>query len=135
MLRSAGLSVKLVILVSLTICCLAAWLLVGSGGMVLAQGDIDGDSPDDPISSGLDDQPGEDGPLGQPSLDGPDEPSSSPSFGDPPPTPSPSRPQPSPNPGTLMEAGAPSEGPVPKMPGGGCPEEYPIEKGAGCYAS
>ncbi len=35
--------------------------------------------------------------------------------------------------GELMEAGGPEDGPVPIMPGGGCPAEYPIEKARGCY--
>ena len=33
----------------------------------------------------------------------------------------------------LMEAGGPEDGPAPKMPGGGCPEEFPVERGDGCY--
>ena len=35
--------------------------------------------------------------------------------------------------GTLLEAGGPSDGPLPIMPGGGCPDEYPVEKDAACY--
>ena len=34
----------------------------------------------------------------------------------------------------LFESGGPEDGPVPRMPGGGCPEEFPVEKGDGCYA-
>ena len=30
-------------------------------------------------------------------------------------------------------AGRPERGPVPLMPGGGCPEEYPVERGDACY--
>ena len=33
----------------------------------------------------------------------------------------------------LMEAGGPGEGPAPKMPGGGCPAEFPVERDGGCY--
>jgi hypothetical protein len=33
----------------------------------------------------------------------------------------------------LLEAGGPDEGPVPPMPGGGCPIEFPIEQGKACY--
>jgi hypothetical protein len=33
----------------------------------------------------------------------------------------------------LLEAGGPADGPVPIMPGGGCPEEYPVERSGGCY--
>lgn len=35
--------------------------------------------------------------------------------------------------GSLLEAGGPSEGPVPKMPDGGCPAEFPVEKPDGCH--
>jgi hypothetical protein len=36
--------------------------------------------------------------------------------------------------GQLMSAGGPTEGePVPIMPGGGCPAEFPIKRGAACY--
>jgi hypothetical protein len=38
-----------------------------------------------------------------------------------------------PPPTTTMEAGGPERGPVPLMPGGGCPEEYPVERGSACY--
>lgn len=34
---------------------------------------------------------------------------------------------------TLMEAGGPEDGPAPKMPGGGCPPQFPIEQEDGCY--
>ena len=33
----------------------------------------------------------------------------------------------------LMEAGGPEDGPAPKMPGGGCPEEFPTERAEGCF--
>jgi hypothetical protein len=33
----------------------------------------------------------------------------------------------------LFEAGGPEGGPVPLMPGGGCPSEYPLERGGACY--
>ena len=39
----------------------------------------------------------------------------------------------SPSGGDLMEAGGPEEGPVPTMPDGGCPVEYPVGKAGGCY--
>jgi endonuclease YncB( thermonuclease family) len=50
------------------------------------------------------------------------------------PTPSPS-PAPSPPPieRTILESGGPEGGPVPLMPGGGCPVEYPTQRGALCY--
>lgn len=37
--------------------------------------------------------------------------------------------------GELLRAGGSGEGPVPPMPGGGCPREYPVEREAACYAS
>jgi hypothetical protein len=33
----------------------------------------------------------------------------------------------------LLEAGGPDQGPVPPMPGGGCPTEFPVEQGNACY--
>jgi hypothetical protein len=33
----------------------------------------------------------------------------------------------------LFTSGGPEDGPVPPMPGGGCPPEYPVEKDDGCY--
>jgi micrococcal nuclease len=33
----------------------------------------------------------------------------------------------------LMEAGGPADGPVPLMPGGSCPAEFPIERSGACY--
>jgi hypothetical protein len=33
----------------------------------------------------------------------------------------------------LLEAGGPTDGPVPAMPGGGCPKEYPDERSGACY--
>jgi outer membrane biosynthesis protein TonB len=38
-----------------------------------------------------------------------------------------------PPPTTTMDAGGPERGPVPLMPGGGCPEEYPLERGGACF--
>lgn len=34
---------------------------------------------------------------------------------------------------TLLEAGGPEDGPVPALPGGGCPAEFPVEQGNACY--
>ena len=57
----------------------------------------------------------------------------------PPPTPPRPTPQPPPTPpideGELMKAGGPGEGPVPLMPGGGCPEEFSTKRGGACYAA
>jgi hypothetical protein len=60
--------------------------------------------------------------------------SSSPS----PSSPSPSSPSPSPKPRpqgdrSLLDAGGPTEGPVPLMPGGHCPPEFPTEHNNLCY--
>ena len=33
----------------------------------------------------------------------------------------------------LMKAGGPAAGPVPLMPGGECPEEYPLRRHGACY--
>ena len=33
----------------------------------------------------------------------------------------------------LMNAGGPKAGPVPLMPGGGCPKEYPVQRQGACY--
>ena len=52
------------------------------------------------------------------------------------PTPTPPEPPPPnpPNPpGTLMGAGGPAEGPVPVMPAGNCPREFPAKKDNACY--
>lgn len=32
----------------------------------------------------------------------------------------------------LLQAGGPEDGPVPAMPSGGCPEEYPVEENGAC---
>ncbi len=55
----------------------------------------------------------------------------------PPPLPAPP-PQPAPAPppdsGTLFKAGGPMTGPVPAMPSGKCPKEFPNKRGEACYA-
>ncbi len=33
----------------------------------------------------------------------------------------------------LLEAGGPTDGPVPAIPGGGCPKEYPVERDGVCH--
>ena len=40
---------------------------------------------------------------------------------------------PSPPLDTVLDSGGPEHGRVPLMPGGGCPEEYPVERGGACY--
>ncbi|MGH3087434.1 MAG: hypothetical protein ACRDSJ_08970 [Rubrobacteraceae bacterium] len=44
----------------------------------------------------------------------------------------PARPSSTPD-GTLLDAGGPSSGPVPLMPDGECPKEFPVKKGAACH--
>lgn len=54
----------------------------------------------------------------------------------PPPQPPPPRPQPSPPPpppAPPFKAGGPQDGPVPTMPGGSCPKEFPAKRGGACY--
>ncbi len=43
------------------------------------------------------------------------------------------RPGPQDREGDLLKAGGPSDGPVPLMPGGGCPEGYSVERAGACY--
>src|SRR5919202_34006 len=81
-----------------------------------AQPDDEGDQPDQPGPS-----------PGQPKSGGNTTPRPSPN---PPPTPPP---QPNPPPAPPFNAGGPSEGPVPVMPGGGCPQEFPIRSGDACF--
>jgi micrococcal nuclease len=38
-----------------------------------------------------------------------------------------------PPPTTNLYSGGPENGPVPRMPGGGCPVEYSVERGGACY--
>jgi hypothetical protein len=33
----------------------------------------------------------------------------------------------------LLEAGGPGDGPAPPIPNGGCPKEFPLQKGEGCH--
>jgi hypothetical protein len=35
----------------------------------------------------------------------------------------------------LLEAGGPSTGPVPPMPSGGCPVEFPVQREGACYST
>lgn len=57
---------------------------------------------------------------------------SSPAPKTPPPAPKTSTPAPKES-GSLMKAGGPSEGPMPPMPGGGCPQEFPTMRDGACY--
>ena len=42
-------------------------------------------------------------------------------------------PSPTPKDDDLFKSGGPAEGPVPPMPDGGCPSEYPVLKDGACY--
>jgi hypothetical protein len=46
-------------------------------------------------------------------------------------SPSPSSPAPR---DRMLRSGGPADGPVPLMPGGECPSEYPVRKDGACYA-
>ncbi len=50
------------------------------------------------------------------------------------PSPTTATPAASPQRDPLMDAGGPTAGPVPLMPGGGCPAEYPVRRHDACYA-
>ena len=47
-----------------------------------------------------------------------------------PPSPPPGQP---PQGGQLMNAGGPADGPIPLMPGGGCPAEFSTQRDGACY--
>lgn len=50
------------------------------------------------------------------------------------PSPNPAPPPgPGPQDGTLFKAGGSTYGPVPLMPNGGCPKEFPVQRDKGCY--
>ena len=54
------------------------------------------------------------------------------------PTPEPTTPEPAPSPTpqpnpNLFDSGGPKVGPVPLLPNGGCPKEYPIKRADTCY--
>jgi len=53
---------------------------------------------------------------------------------DPQPKPSPTPRQPDPGNGDLMNAGGPKAGPVPVMPNGECPKEFPVKRSGACYS-
>ena len=65
--------------------------------------------------------------------------STSPNLPSPPPSPPPPRPptpnppSPPPNQGPLMGSGGSSSGPVPLMPNGRCPKEFPLKQDGTCY--
>jgi hypothetical protein len=107
-----------------------ALFLVVAGVIVLAVGGIAANvaaQGDEDVTSegGLDEDLPEDDITGGPTTSPTPPPS-------PPPTPTPS---PAIDEGELMNAGGPGEGPVPLMPGGGCPEEFPTKRGGACYAA
>ena len=118
---------------------LAGLIVVAVGGIaanVAAQGDEDVLDEDFINEGGLDEDLPEDdiigGPTTSPSPPPPPPPRPTPPPPSPPPTPT--APSPAIDEGELMNAGGPGEGPVPLMPGGGCPEELPTKRGGACYA-
>jgi hypothetical protein len=60
-------------------------------------------------------------------------PKSTPPPPPPPPAPPPRPTPPPPPPAPVFNAGGPSEGPVPPIPGGDCPKEFPVKKHGACY--
>lgn len=101
------------------------WDLAGSGKAAYAQNPDE--SPiyeDDPKGLNPEDQP-----KGQPRNKTKGAPEDEPT-----PTPEPRpAPRPEPDPGVLFKAGGPSKGPVPTMPGRGCPKEFPVQHGGSCF--
>lgn len=141
MLRGVGLPAKAAILGFVAVCGLAGVGAVFSGGQSGFQADSTKNAAAQQYNGGAQPKPGSSPPsTNQPKVD---DKSPSPTTPSAPKTPSPAPPgapktpppppPPPPNPGTLMEAGGPSAGPLPTMPGGGCPEEFPVEKSDGCY--
>jgi hypothetical protein len=50
------------------------------------------------------------------------------------PAPDPPPPKPKKPKRDLFDSGGPTSGPLPLMPNGGCPREFPVQRGKGCYA-
>jgi hypothetical protein len=99
------------------------WELRGLVGTAYAQQDNKGDRTSGPGS-----------PPGQPKTGPTTTPTPPSPRPTPPPPPSPS-PNPPPPPAPPFNAGGPEVGPVPPMPNGSCPEEYPDRQGNACYAA
>jgi len=118
----------------------AGLIVIAVGGIaasVAAQGDEEDLDEEVTNEGGLDENLSEGAIRGGPTT--PPTPPRRPSPSLPRPTPPPSPPPaPIPSPpideGELMNAGGPREGPVPLMPGGGCPEEFPTKRGGACVA-
>lgn len=130
----------------------AAWMLADRNGWSLLLGSTtaayaqEEDTEEDPLGKlppeaneaippeledlldNLPDEPG--GDTTNPSPPAPPRPSPSTPPSPPRPAPPPSPPPPSP---PLLKAGGTSEGPAPMMPGGGCPKEFPVQRGDACY--
>src|SRR5919202_1305817 len=110
--RARSLNAALTVLLLMAI---ASWALWGHTPTVAAQ-----DLPIPPADSSP-----SDGPNPTPGAPGP---SSSPPS-------TPPGPQPSSNDGALMNAGGPTTGgPVPLMPNGSCPREFPTLREGACYS-
>ena len=116
MLRSASMPVKMALIGLALFCCFAVWIFISNSKE--EPGRIDA-SP----QAAQTNQPDRDNAQPGGRTSGPTRtPDSQPPPSSPPPTND-----------TLMEAGGPSDGPLPKIPGGGCPEEFPVEQPEGCY--
>ncbi len=119
-LRSMAAPVKLVFLGFIMTCAFALWVVwvVADLGSDPEQIDVSRSASQVSQSNPPDSNrpSGDNG--GSPSSNSPSSPSS------------PSRPS-----DPLLDAGGPSEGPLPKMPGGTCPQEFPVEKADGCYTA
>jgi hypothetical protein len=140
MLRNAGLPVKLALVGFVMVCGLTvplvAWVMVASGSSperIEISRAAEKDLTPPPTTS--DGSPDRTRPLDQDPSSGPNSPPDQDRFPGPNRPPDQNRPPNPPDDGTLMKAGGPSEGPVPKMLGGGCPKEFPVEKEEGCYAA
>lgn len=96
------------------------WDLPGFGGTAYAQPKNDQDMLDEP---------------GQPKSGSTTGPRTTPTPGPAPPPPPRPNPPPPPPPAPPFNAGGPKVGPVPPMPDGSCPKEYPDQRGGACYAA
>ena len=125
-MRGAGLPAKLALIGLVLVCGFAAragWeaLPDGGTGAEAQRVEVSRAAAQDKASQDKGAQPQNKGPGGSPGGSRP--------GGD-------SRPSPGASPqedGTLLNAGAPSRGPVPPLPGGGCPKEFPVAENGGCY--
>ena len=84
----------------------------------------------EPVAAAID-QPGVRSEAAQPKTTPPPSPRTTPT---PPPSPPPRPTPPTPAPAPPFKAGGAEAGPVPLMPSGSCPKEFPVKQGKACYA-